>query len=256
MKKVILVKLGGSLITDKTKPFTTRPEVITRIAHEVALGLKTNKFHLVIGNGGGSFPHTLASQYETIKGFGPIADSAAKLNRIIVQALINEGINASSINPSSTIIARGGQIKEFYLKSLLGLLKIGITPVVYGDIVLDEENNFSIISTEKLLSYIALELKKLKYNIQSVIYCTQTDGVLDKNQQTIRSITPKNYPELSGFFYNIKGFDVTGGMDHKIKESLSLAQKGVPSVIINGLKKDNLKKALLGEKVEGTIIHE
>jgi hypothetical protein len=55
--------------------------------------------------------------------------------------------------------------------------------------------------------------------------------------------------------YQTLGFDVTGGVLHKVKESLYLTKYEIKSFIINGTGKKNLlKKALLGEKVLGTWI--
>jgi len=49
--------------------------------------------------------------------------------------------------------------------------------------------------------------------------------------------------------------DVTGGMRHKIEESLEMAQKsGISSVIICGKTEGNLEKAMSGEVVTGTEI--
>ena len=36
MSELVFIKLGGSVITDKTQPETARPEVIQRLAREVA----------------------------------------------------------------------------------------------------------------------------------------------------------------------------------------------------------------------------
>ena len=64
-KKLIIVKLGGSLITDKTKPFTARMEIIADLAQQIKEALDEDKnLSLIIGNGGGSFPHYPAVKYQ------------------------------------------------------------------------------------------------------------------------------------------------------------------------------------------------
>ena len=60
MKDLILIKIGGSLITDKTKPYTTRPEVIKRIAKEIKEAVSEKDVNLIIGHGAGSFGHQSA----------------------------------------------------------------------------------------------------------------------------------------------------------------------------------------------------
>ena len=52
----IFLKLGGSLITDKDKPYTARTQVIADIAKEIVAARKTDPdMELLIGHGSGSF---------------------------------------------------------------------------------------------------------------------------------------------------------------------------------------------------------
>jgi isopentenyl phosphate kinase len=263
MENIILVKLGGSLVTDKSREFTPRLSAIKRLAEEIAQARKRRKIALVVGNGAGSFAHTPARKYKTHKGivnkestrgFAVVQDAAAKLNRIVVSALINAGEKAISINPSSAVIAKNGKIKEFYLKPLEEFLKLSIIPVVYGDVVVDTKMGCSIISTEKLLNFIALDLVKKGYRIENLVHYGTTSGVLDKNGETIPKISSKNFNKFVGVIKGSKGIDVTGGMLHKVQEALLLAKRGIPSYIMNGFEKEYLKKVILGKKVQGTLI--
>ncbi|MGA3021078.1 MAG: hypothetical protein ABSD68_03970, partial [Candidatus Micrarchaeales archaeon] len=65
MKNLVLVKLGGSLITDKTSPFTPNLDVIKRLAKEIHEAREEKGMSLIIGHGGGSFPHKPAKDYRT-----------------------------------------------------------------------------------------------------------------------------------------------------------------------------------------------
>jgi len=264
-KKIILIKLGGSLITDKEKPFTPKISLIDDLSRQISEALKENSnLQIIIGNGGGSFPHYPALQYkmnEGIKeekqkyGFCLVQDAAAKLNRIIVDSLLKYNLNAVSLSPSSMIITKNGKIKNFFPHSLLLMLKLQIIPVTYGDIVLDEVKGSHILSTEVILNFLALFLKRQGFEIDKIIHNGLTKGVLDGKGKTIKKITLKNFPQIKKNFYQTFGFDVTGGMFHKVKESLSLTKYGIKSFIINGTAEKNLlKNVLLGKKVEGTWI--
>src|SRR3989344_6696183 len=166
MKKIILLKLGGSLITDKTKPYTARMKIVRNLAVQIKAALrKDSKLQLIIGNGSGSFAHYPAVKYkirdgikkeEQKMGFCEVQNAAANLNRIIVGELLKAGVKAMSINPSSMIVSQNGTIKKFFIDPLVGLLKLNITPVLYGDIVFDEKQGAKIFSTEQLLGYIAV----------------------------------------------------------------------------------------------------
>mgnify|MGYP000518499152 CR=1 FL=1 len=45
MKELVFLKLGGSLITDKTRPRTPRPESLARLAGEIADGFHVHPLH-------------------------------------------------------------------------------------------------------------------------------------------------------------------------------------------------------------------
>jgi len=70
VKKLILIKLGGSVITDKSAKFKAKPEVISRLAKEIESGRQSlREDHLfLIGHGQGSFAHIPAVKYQTQKG--------------------------------------------------------------------------------------------------------------------------------------------------------------------------------------------
>lgn len=263
--KIIIIKLGGSLITDKSKPFTARLDVMRSLAIQIKNAQKKDSsIRLIIGNGGGSFPHVPATKYKMkqgiksarqIKGCALTQDSAAKLNRIIVSEFLKQGINAVSINPSSMVITKKGKIQKIFLDSLLGFLEKGLTPVMYGDIVYDTDQGASIVSTEVLINTIVPKLLSKKYHIQKIIQNGRTGGVYDKQGKTIPHISQKNYSKIKKYLFQTEGFDVTGGMVHKIKMALLLAKKSISTQIINGAEgKNYLQRAILGDETFGTLI--
>jgi isopentenyl phosphate kinase len=64
LSELVLLKLGGSVITDKTRPFTARLDVIERLAAEIknALTDRGDDLRLIIGHGAGSFGHEAAAK--------------------------------------------------------------------------------------------------------------------------------------------------------------------------------------------------
>ena len=262
--ELIFLKLGGSLITQKDKPFTENKEIIERIAKEIHQARKKKPFKLLIGNGGGSYPHVPAKKYRTtegiinkdsLKGIAEVQDAASRLNRIIVRALLDAGENAISIQPSSIALTKNSRIVEFHTKPLEMFLEKNMVPVVYGDVGLDLEQGCSIISTEELFVFLAKKIKP-----KGIVSAGIVDGVFTadpfKNPEVklISEITLKNYPKIKKMLSGSAGIDVTGGMLLKVERYLELAEIGINSYIISGLAKNRLKKALLGEKVKGTII--
>jgi isopentenyl phosphate kinase (EC 2.7.4.-) len=62
---MFFLKLGGSLITDKTRENAPRLDVIRRLAREISGALATAPPKLVLGHGSGSFGHAAARKYGT-----------------------------------------------------------------------------------------------------------------------------------------------------------------------------------------------
>jgi isopentenyl phosphate kinase len=268
MNELILIKFGGSVITDKSKPFTEDMDTIKRLAKEIHEARQEKKFKLIIGHGGGSYPHTYAAEFRTnegvinersYEGIAKVQNSASMLNRIIVEELINAGENAVSINPSSCTMAENGTIKKMFLEPIEKLLEFDMLPVPYGDVCLDLKKGCCILSTERILSYIAREFNK-KYKISRILLCGRVDGVFtdnpDKNPDAklIPVITQKNIKKIENDLKGSSSTDVTGGMMHKVKMMLELTDIGIESDIINVKKPEILKKSLLGERGLGTII--
>ena len=268
-KPLILVKLGGSLITDKTKPYTANIPVIKRLAREIHEAREEKDINLIVGHGGGSFPHVSAKKYQTHKGvinkdsyegIAKVQNDAAKLNRIIVDELINAGENAMSIQVSSCSIAENGRIKYMYTEPIKILLKHNMIPVPYGDVGLDLKQGCCILSTEEILDYLSKTFCKAEFKPDKILVCGIVDGIFTddpiKNPEAefIPEITTENIKNVEDCLAGSAGIDVTGGMIHKVERLLEIAKSGIESEIINGLVPGNLKKALKGEKIKGTII--
>lgn len=263
MKRLVFLKLGGSLITDKAKPMEAKTNTIAALAEQIASALqKDPNLQLIIGNGAGSFGHYavitnhMQNGFDTPDkkiGFARVQQSVANLNRIIIDALLEAGVAAMPFQPSSMVQGVGGSIRQFSVDVLSYAVEHNITPVMYGDIIFDTNKGFMIASTELLIGAAVEAFLKKGLAVYKVIHNGVTQGVLDAEGKVIPLITKKNFPEVQKLIYKTDGFDVTGGMMHKIEASLMLADKGVPTVIINGIsEKDLLKKALLDEDVLGT----
>ena len=252
----VLVKLGGSLITDKSTPYTARPEVIERLCGEIHRARCESSLPLVVGHGGGSFPHVSASRYHTAvgvvgdqswEGFVRVHQDAARLNAIVCEALTKADELAMPVQPSSACVASAGRIVRWDPGPLQRLLQAGLIPVPYGDVCVDLQQGCCIISTEEIFRHLAGTLQP-----KQVLLVGQVDGVLDAGGQVIPCITPQNFDELRRSLAASDGIaDVTGGMLHKVERALEM---GSAVRIINGLVPDRLYRALIGEEVEGTEV--
>lgn len=262
MKKIILIKLGGSVITDKSKPYTAKPRTIRRLAREIKYCWDKG-YRFLIAHGGGSFPHTSASKYKTAEGltdeksvFGlaVVQQDAIAINRIVNKIFLEEGLPVLSFAPSSFSVAKDGRLKDIFVEPIAEALKIDSLPLVFGDIVLDTKRGCTIFSGETTLDNLINPLKESGVFVDKVIQCGNTDGVYDGKGKTIPAITGKSFSILKKHISGSSSADVTGGMLHKIKESLKMAGSGIDCLIINGEKKKALLKAVSGEPVLGTLV--
>lgn len=263
MKDIILVKFGGSIITDKHRAFHARRSVIRRLAQEIKSALKERPFHIVVGHGSGSFGHTIAARYkmqqgltrkESVKGLSLTSDAAITLHRIVMENLLEAGLPVFSFAPASFILSERKKEKEVFLTPILKTIEAGLIPVVYGDVVLDLAQGCAIFSADRTIGILASFLKK-RFKSIKVISCVNTDGVYDEEGNTIPVITLASFVGFQKSIKKSDAVDVTGGMLQKVKESLDIASvSGIETLIINGRIPGNLKKALLLEDVEGTLI--
>lgn len=263
MKQVVFVKLGGGLITDKSKPFKARRKTIKSLAKTLRQAVEENPgIRFVVGTGAGSYGHYPVVKYglkdgaktrNQLFGFSVVENGVKTLNVMVVSALIRQNVSAVGVHPSSMMISSSGEIKEFFSESLIGMLGVGIIPVVHGDIIFDEKEGSHIVSTEISFALLAEELLAKGYKILRIIYATSSTGVIGENNQVIPTISPGNYEEIADSLSGASGYDVTGGMRFKVDASLNLAGKGIETYIIDGRKGINLLKAIKGERV-GTVI--
>jgi len=259
--KPTVLKIGGSVITDKSKELEVRMQAINRLAQEIR---DANIPNLVIVHGGGSFGHPLAQQYaikEGVKeevqrvGFSETHHVMTVLNGLFMDALIWRNVPAVSITPSSCIITKNGRIQCFEDAPLKMLLKMGFLPVLYGDAVLDTKLGFTILSGDQLVSVIAT-----KFNAERIIIGVDVDGLYDadpkveKKAKMFKHLTLEELKELQSKLDKSAACDVTGGMFGKIAELLSATKHGIPVTIVNATKPNYVHKVLKGKKVKGTLI--
>lgn len=264
MPPLLFLKLGGSLITDKSQPRTTRHATIRRLATEIAAALEARPdLQLLVGHGSGSFGHVEAQKYGTRKGvhsleawrgFAEVSAVAAKLNRIVFDALQEAGVPVFNVQPSASALAREAQVVEMALLPIRTALQHGLVPLVYGDVAIDEQRAGTIISTEDIFRYLATQLNPvaiLLAGIERGVLSTYPDGEL------IPEITPETWNEVRSALRGVHTPDVTGGMAGKVREMLAqaTAQPGLTIRVFSGEETGLVREMLLGTTHAGTLIH-
>jgi len=264
MSRLVFLKLGGSLITDKSKPHTAHLEVLARLAQEIATAMQAGPdLSILLGHGSGSFGHVPARQYGTRlgvrtpdewRGFIEVWREAAALNRLVMDALRNAGLPAIAFPPSTAITTRDHTVRRWDLAPLTAALGARLIPVVFGDVVFDETLGGTILSTEELFEHLAIALRP-----RSILLAGLEPGVwadYPACTMLVGEITPKNWEDIVPGLGGSAGVDVTGGMLSKVSQSLALAQRDplLEVQIFSGEESGQVKAALSGARV-GTAIH-
>ena len=259
--KPTVLKLGGSVITNKDKPMSPDLKAIQRLATEI---YRAKVSPLILVHGGGSFGHPVAEHFDIpgglvdssqILGFSQTHLAMTMLNSWVMQALIAYNIPAVDVNPSSFVITKKGRIVNMELKPLKGMLKMGFVPVLYGDAVLDSKRGFAILSGDQLVSSLAIEVEA-----QRIIMGADVDGLYTSDPKTdpsahlIKHLTLEGLKRLKHTIEGSKATDVTGGMLGKMQEVTVAVERDIETVIVNATETDRVYKALKGKKVTGTVI--
>jgi isopentenyl phosphate kinase len=269
---IIFLKLGGSVITDKTVPYSPRLDSLERLAREIQAALASQpRLQLVIGHGSGSFGHFAVKEslaphpYPPPAGAGPEAERAfwhgfaevwyraSQLNRYVVEALHSAGIPVVAFAPSAAARARGGAIAAWDTAPVKKALDAGLVPVIFGDIAFDAVKGGTILSTEMLMFRLAHELHPDRILLAGLEAAVWAD--FPARQRRVEVITPAGFATLAGGIGGSHGTDVTGGMRSKVEEMVQLVQE-IPELsvqIFSGGEAGNVEAALRGQVI-GTLI--
>ncbi|MGQ9927743.1 MAG: isopentenyl phosphate kinase [Chloroflexaceae bacterium] len=262
------VKLGGSVITDKAGREAADHPVITRLAAELAAALGAcPDLRLILGHGSGSFGHPYAARYGVHHGLAPGSDytgfaltaaAALRLNRIVVDALLEAGVPALALQPSAALQAAGGRIAAWETAPIAAALERGLVPVVHGDVAFDRLQGSAIISTEALLTHLALATPLRPARIVLVgeaAVCT-ADPRANPAAERVPLITAANLEAVLHGAGGSHAVDVTGGMRSKLEFMWRLIE-AIPALEIRliGPEPGNLDAVLRGAPLDaGTTI--
>ncbi|MFC1845735.1 isopentenyl phosphate kinase [Candidatus Dependentiae bacterium] len=257
---VFVIKLGGGAITAKNeKRGKEKIDIISTIAQEIASFLSKNpNARLIIINGGGSFAHPIAKKYklnldinkEKINGVIKCHIGTTEINNIVVNALIDQGMQALPVDPMSCIQCTNGIMSSMNIEVIKTMLAHDIVPVLHGDIVIDKAKRMSILSGDQIASFLGKQL-----NAKGVGYASVEDGVYDKFGKVIPEINKENFNQIRQFIGGSAHTDVTGGMLGKVAELLT---PNAPkcSYIFNGTVKGNILKFLNGATLGTKIVNQ
>ncbi|KEQ57185.1 Uridylate kinase protein [Marine Group I thaumarchaeote SCGC AAA799-B03] len=243
---MILIKLGGSIITNKEKPLSARRKTIENLAKS----LKKIKEPIIIVHGGGSYGHYWSVKYDMhtrerkydLRGVAIVKNSMIELNKIILDSFLKNKLNPYCLPPTDFMVGNKPIPKK--VKEIEKISKSGLIPVTFGDALWYGQNKTFILSGDKIMTHLAKILKP-----KLCIFALNEDGVYSdlKSKKLIHELKGEN-PSISE-----NKMDVTGGMTRKIEEATKISKMGMNVFFVNGNKPDRIVKAVKNRKFEGTL---
>ncbi len=240
-KNLTLIKLGGGLIAPKEWGEETADlSVIRRLVEEIKESGRT----VVVVSGSGNFGHTAVRKYgiATLEGVRKVRKSAGKIGEIVAKEMRESGFQTQLI-----------AAHKFFGKK--ADWDLNMTPVFYGDVMDLPNGGWMVYSGEKIIELLVPILSAHGRKVEKIIQVSKEQGVMDENGTPVPVINTRNWKEIKKNVSGAAGTDVTGGMLHKVEESLEIARRyKVETVIISGKIAGRLREALSGAEVSGTMV--
>lgn len=253
---MILIKLGGSVITDKSQYKKFNQDQASRLCREIAESGRS----VMIVHGAGSFGHVLAKRYAVQEGltdFGKVTPAAMvhhdamELGMLLTSELMKVGIPTASVSPGTCFVMDDGKLIVNDDEAIRRMAHVGIMPVMFGDVVMDRKRGFGIVSGDQLM-----ELMADMFKPDRIVFVSDIDGLYDKNPKT--NPDARFIPEVTSEIMDAVDSredvdDVTGGVRNKMESMLRMCTPERDCVLINGTVPGRLLSLLKGEDVPCTI---
>ncbi len=243
---MILLKLGGSVITNKKKALCARARAIGAITR----CLKKIKEPMIIVHGGGSYGHYWSVRYDMhtrpaeydLHGVSTVKNSMIELDKIILDSMLKSRLKPYPAPPAGFM--SGDRPITRRIQELGAIAGAGLVPVTYGDALWHGQKRSYILSGDRIMTHVARVLRpKLS------IFALDVDGVYSDPG------TGDLIREIRGEKVRVSdvGMDVTGGMGRKMQEAAKISRLGLRVFFANGNRPERIVDAANGNKFEGTL---
>ncbi len=243
---MILIKLGGSIITNKEKPLSPRKKSIDKIVR----ALKKIDESIIVVHGGGSYGHywsvkynmhTKPANYNT-HGVSVVKNSMVELNKIILDSFLKNKLNPYCLPPTDFIFGNKPIIKK--VKEIEKIAKTNLIPITFGDALWFGKKKSYILSGDRIMSVLANILKP-----RLCVFVLNVDGLYSdpKTKKLIRELKGEKPLILKS------SKDVTGGMKRKVDEATKISKNGMNAFFVNGNKPERIVDAVKRKKFHGTL---
>lgn len=257
MSRPVLVKLGGSILTEKDKQGVVRRAVARRLATEIAKA----QVPVVLFHGAGGFGHPAAERLppgrgpltpERRRGVARVLAGVAALQSEVLAAAQRAALPAVPVPVHLDVTSSAGILDDLPVGRIQALLAEDFVPVLSGSLVRDHDEGWRVVSADELMAELAADLQP-----RLTVFATDVDGVLDRSGsvlaevRSVDEVVPLDTASASSATPGATGPDVTGRMAGKVRHGLAIADV-CPVLIVNGNMRGRLGDALKGKAVPGT----
>lgn len=255
-----ILKLGGALLTDKARPNSLRTDLLARVAREIREAMDAGLIDdLLLVHGVGAYGHLPVLQHNLHKGLqspeqllalSQTQSQVMRLRSAIIAALQQVAIPAVLMLPSSCMTARHFRGQGHYDDAIAGFLRIGMTPVLGGDVLADETAGFSVYGGDAIGVDMAL-----RFRASRLLFATDVDGVYDadpRENPAARRIPQLHLSQMSAVTLSTRELDVSGAMAgklHEIERASAAMNQGLKVHLFSMMTAGQLRDVLLGEDV-------
>ncbi|MEF8873151.1 MAG: isopentenyl phosphate kinase [Candidatus Thermoplasmatota archaeon] len=248
---MILIKLGGSVLTNKDRKYSFRTQVVKRLINEIK---ESSAEEYIIVHGGGSFGHPGAEKYglhttqpeKPAEGLSRVQLDMRRMNNHLLEIMLERGIWGVSIPGGLITLFEDGELYELDQEIFQRYLSLDTLPVSFGDVAIDKNRGLTICSGDDIM----LGLSSLA---DRAVFVSDVDGIYrdgELKEVFTEDMLPLKKADLPDDEDTI---DVTGGMNRKVEKMLQISDDA-ETHLVNGKVKGRLKKVLGEKEVIGTEV--
>jgi isopentenyl phosphate kinase len=229
---VIILKLGGSILTDK---LGRKPILNSRVARRLVREISTYRRHssrgFILLHGGGSFGHPLAHRYDltgkklgpqSLVGVGATIASMRDMGTQLAQLFIKANVPVVPLQTSAIVRKERGATRFIDYSVIERVLEHGGIPLLGGDVVFDGDRS-AIVSADELAVALAQNL-----TARTILFATNVAGVYERfptprGARPLKTIDRSDLQRLLASVQERRSrSDVTGGMMGKLRSLIPL----------------------------------
>ncbi len=274
---VFLVKLGGGLITVKSKEGRLDRRGLATSVREVAAAWRKLGGHRggrtalgIVVTGAGSFGHPQVRRHRLHEngprdhrqreGIPAVQASVATLHAAVLEEFHECRLPVLSLPPRAWAANDRGQLAAADLTPFEFALTEGLIPLTFGDLVPDLSWTASVLSGDTIMELLAehfhppravFALEKPGVFLWDPAFRAKTPAPLvEAMAPGFRPIAPPAGSRRRG---GVAVADVTRSIVGKLDSVDVIAKYGVPVLLVSGRVPGRLRAAILGKKVVGTL---